>query len=125
MEGHTNPGCTTPTEAGVAAPPPSASSACLPLPCDPEQAPKFKPAAELMPAAKALAEQAQGRFTAAALLEGKSAGSSRAPAVADWVGPLELFASPTAGRGLRATRAVAAGELLLVERALAVAQVGG
>lgn len=73
--------------------------------------------------AQVLAEQAQGRFKMAALLEGQAAGSSKAPPVADWVGPLETFDSPTAGRGLRATRAVPEGQLLLVERALAVAQV--
>ena len=51
------------------------------------------------------------------------ASSMQAPALADWVGPIEVFASPTAGRGLRTTKAVKAGELLLVEQALAAAQV--
>lgn len=88
------------------------------------QDPGFKAAAQLLRDATVLAEQAQGRFTTAALLEGKAAGSGKAPASADYVDPLEIFDSPTAGRGLRATRAVGAGELLLVERALATEQVG-
>lgn len=88
------------------------------------QDPSFKAAALLLRDATVLAEQAQGRFATAALLEGKAAGSGKAPATADFVGPLEVFESATAGRGLRATHAVGAGELLLVERALATAQVG-
>ncbi len=102
----------------------SSSSQLAPAALTTVQEPNYKPAVELLPAAQVLAEQAQGRYSAAALLEGKPAGTSKAPAVADWVGPLEVFESPTAGRGLRATAAVAAGELLLVERALASAQVG-
>lgn len=102
----------------------SSSTQLAPAALTTVQEPNYKPAVELLPAAQVLAEQAQGRYSAAALLEGKPAGTSKAPAVADWVGPLEVFDSPTAGRGLRATAAVAAGELLLLERALASAQVG-
>lgn len=91
----------------------------LQVPCD-------KAVLKLLPAAEALAAQAQGQFSAAALLEGQAdAGRGKAPApvLADWVGPLEVFPSLTAGRGLRATWDVRAGELLLVEQSVATAQV--
>ncbi|KAL4423357.1 hypothetical protein ABPG77_004288 [Micractinium sp. CCAP 211/92] len=82
-----------------------------------QQMPNVKSVADLLRTAESLAAQGGGRFDMAAILK-----TNTQPAqLADWVGPIEVFASPEAGCGLRTTRAVKAGELLLVEKALAAA----